>query len=376
LDKTTTLTVTQGSGGSAPIILATFVTPDDHQTSPAGTQVDPTMGYIEYGVNVSPTTEVCVYALVWDPNGNHTITSVWTEIFHPDYQKWDNLSLVADPDLSAVQPWCGSEKFQLQMTPITVGADGDGTAALNAAVAGGYLVSVITPNEDLSNVPVAVRAALGTKDIKEALRYVVQEQTGICMYKVCFDMELHQCAGIYATQTMAVDVNEMWSNVTGPHTPAFAGWFDWVASDGILTDFSTVNYGQASTSAPVWNAQGDASLATPVFPTVWNNGNTYVRVKVKNDDMGLGSITGSTDPPMHYFVVLGSQNNQVQEYWPLYGDGWSAFATCPEVLVMCTPTKIDFGIRLLKATALTSTITLNGNMVISTDHVDFVSCSE
>jgi hypothetical protein len=332
------------SDGVAPIVKCKWETPDDadalHEIP--GTQVLANAGEVindgacELSIG---TKQVQYWAVVTHPVAMGMVSGVYADIFHPEALQQVNLS--GDP--AGTGEWCGSFKYQVELTPYMTSDNLAQVAAFNQAMA-----------EDL----VTIASPYTPEDIIDELMQGEAE-----LYMGIEDIHNHQPAGDYTVDVSAAS-GSSWSPIV-TNTLVFA------ELNSFILDFESVNYGQVAVGFEK-QVGGDSNMCTPNKPTVWNNGNTYINLNVAQNDAGFGqrSVGGVSVWNVHWAARLGDEQDGTKVSY----DPNQAAVTLPELLVMCTPTKLDFFILVDKAP--TGDGTYGGTMTIGSDIVPFIPCTQ
>jgi len=176
------------------------------------------------------------------------------------------------------------------------------------------------------------------------------------LYKGCEIICTHQPAGDYRVDVQAA-AGSSWSNTVENILTVNQ-------LNSFIVDFSAINYGMVAVGHEK-QIGGDDDMCTPSKATVWNNGNTYINMTVAQDDANFGQRSTSSGMVwnVHWAARLGNEETGTKiSYEPN-----AAPATLPELLVMCTPTKLDFFILVDKAPAgdgiYSGTLTLGSTIV-------------
>ena len=222
-DEVTTEAVITGEG-SPPRVKAKW------ELSPNDCPVEP-------GINIWPNpapdlTEICVFAVVDDPNGIDDITAVYADVYHPD----------------------GTLKVQIHMEMVTDPAVIE--EAKQLAVDSGQ----ITPEE------------------AEELDWEIEKRLAT-MWCACFDYDVHlQPAGVYTVAAWAVDQH-------GAQSEHFWNDFEVFSIVVLAIDFETVDYGPILPSKVKWVGGDDVFAPGDGRPTVWNRGNDPAMLHVHSTPM-------------------------------------------------------------------------------------------
>ncbi len=333
--------VVVGGGGDPPVILCQWQTPDngDPSHSEAGTQLLPSG---EYQVD----EDIFFWAVVTDPEGVGSVTSVYSDVFHPQGP-----------------PEFGSFKYQLALGLVPKEESGppypDGSLPplpvedIMALVQQAYDDGLITFGV---NPDAAVPGTLYT--IEEVLHQL--EQCLADLYHGRQVMSYHQPAGEYQTGVYAFDGGNNESEWLW-------GSFDYVATTACAFDFNTIDYGTVEVCTNKWVGGDDIFAIGDGMPTVRNIGNTNAVIIVAQDDMGLGITDGEYN--VEYDARLGPlSGNPHVAYGPtdLMAEPVS-MTTIPGVLRLCNTEKLDFSIHVKKA----ASGDYSGHMIIGCAYAPF-----
>jgi len=283
---TTEVTIASG-GGNIPTVKAKWeqdLTPSLEDGDPthavAGGQFLPPCSY--KGIKT-----VEYFAVVNDTEDNGDVKIVSADVYHPD----------------------GSFKYQIILAPLDRVT---GLAKLDAAQSAGLIT-------------------FGAGFSFTEVRFEVDKQTAKVWYGKA-DLDYHQMGGDYKVKVMAIDNND------NPSVP-LNNTFNYVPTNCFEIDFTSVNYGSVSISKRKVIA-GDTNFGTADFPTVRNIGNTDIKIKVKQDDMGFGKDSNN-NWNVQYDAKINSSSASV--YYDPYVE-----TTIPFVLKRCNTDEIDFSILVKK----------------------------
>lgn len=331
-----TSVIVNGGNGSSPLIKCKWETPDDADPSHATsfTQVLPSG---EYQVD----KPMKYYAVVTDPEGAGTVSSVYADVFHP-----------------CGPPECGSFKYQLELKLVPKEESGPPY-----------------PEGSLTPIPVADLKALVQQAYDDGLikfgpnpddpgnDFTIDEvihEIGQCLADVyCGEqvMSYHQPTGDYRVEAYAFDKNNNMSDV-------LVNYFWYAPLTKVEFDFVNVNYGSVEVCTNKW-VGGDTTFSPgDGLPTVRNLGNTNAQIVVAQDDMGLGHTSGV--PNVEYDARLGpiGGNPHVTYdpavYQPDELSASNLVNVIPGILELCNTQKLDFSVHVKKAPA----DTYNGEMLI------------
>jgi len=274
------------------------------------------------------TVPIVFYAVITDAAlGVNNIRDVWADVFHP-----------LGPPLE------GSFKFQVQMFPMTALTGAQALATFNEA----YAANLVTTN-----------GAVTLAEIRDELN-----QKEAWLFRGEYFMYYCQPWGDYRVKVKAYDKQ----NDLG----ILENLFTYVKVTAAEFDFNGLNYGAVQVGIRKVIG-GDTTFNSPVDvapspnpATVRNIGNTNLKVRVKQDDMGFGQTVAQTPPwNVRYDARLGAAGTTVN-YLPAWVKGEAvpedAWTVIPDTLRMCNTEKLDFSILITKADPSTDPYT--GKMVL------------
>jgi hypothetical protein len=325
----TSVTVSSGAG-TAPLVKALWA--HDGGTDVTSETADPT--HTTVGVQILPTQgyqashDITFVAVVTDANGVSNLTHVYADIINPD----------------------GSLKFEVELTRHST--DDFSVTEFDAA----YNANMVTVNTLSSKA-----------DIDEELN-----QQLAAKYWGTYHFDNCQLTGTYQIVINALNVQTL--------VGTFGGSFLWAPLTAADFDFNAVNYGNVTMNVHK-QVGGDWTFNSPVGTapspnpaTIRNIGNTYLRMTVKEDDMGLGStqINGVTTWNLAYDFRLGDGDIApgttigMVNYLPAVAKGGNltgaASVSSLQILNLCAVSKVDFSIQVNKD--LTPGVAKSGTMII------------
>jgi hypothetical protein len=203
----------QSGGGTLPVVLAKWETPDDDPVTPM-TQVNPPMVF-------GAEKPVTYFAVVTDAEDNGKLQQVWADVYHPEGN-----------------PLNGSFKYEVPMNLIT-DKFGAGLSAFDAAVK--------------ANI---VKFAMGQDAV------TVRETLNKCVAEVWSGgatLSYHQPAGDYRVDVVAKDWN-------GNDSVILSNMMNYVRGTGVEIDFTSVDYGSVAIGREKGLA-GDRTFGTADKPT-------------------------------------------------------------------------------------------------------------
>ena len=286
LGGTTTGPGTGDPGVDAPEIEFAWVFPDEDLTK-SGTQVN--------CVPSGSREDVEVKIIISDPNGLDDIEDVKAQIIYPDN----------------VWPWCSCPKFKVSATRIES-------------------ISTIT-----SQLDGAKEAGLITGEQYDDIHYWVIEQPAWAMYVAYFDMWYCEPAGYYDVLVWGIDnafqIGEVYS--VGEDLAGSGGFgFEFVECLTLEYDFQSLNYGNIRPQVTQY-IQGDKDLETPQYPTVKNEGNVPIHIRIKSTPLVMEGTQYEIDKFDYKF------KGEIDEY---DADVWVDIGP---TLCVCNTEKLDLSIH-------------------------------
>lgn len=320
------------TGGSVPPVVKCFWTADGRGPSHDSETGDPTHQVL--GVQIKPVPgfqnirQITFYAVVTDLMGWGNISHVFADVYYPT-------SGTTDPGKN------GELKFEVELT--RSGTDDFAAGVFKDAAAAGPdadpIFGMTTINTSAKDPQ--TEANINEADIVEEL-----EQQMAIKYFGTYYMENCELAGRYKVVINAFNIQGAMGSLEG--------WFDWVGLTAADFDFNKVNYGSVPQGSqtqykPIggdrdWDIPEENPAPSPNGATIANIGNTYLRMTVNQNDMGLGKTVltgGGFTWNVHYGVRLGDDNPVVY-----YDPGQTA--TTAQILKLCALEKIDFYIKIDK----------------------------
>jgi hypothetical protein len=271
-------------GADAPVVLFAWVWEDEDLLTP-GTQVTCVPSGFKLAVEVK--------IVIDDPNGLEDIEDVKAQIIYPE----------------DIWPWCGCPKFKVSATQIT---------------------SSITIEQQAFD---AKHAGLITGEEYDRIIYNILDQPNWSMYVAYFDMWYCEPAGYYDVLVWGVDgafqVGEVYS-VAAHQTSGFG--FEFVPCLTLEYDFTSLNYGNIRPSVTQY-IQGDKDLSTPQYPTVKNEGNVPIEIRIKSSPLVMAGTQYEIDEFDYKFK--GETATYVADEWVTFG----------EMLCICNTEKLDLSIH-------------------------------
>lgn len=302
-DVTTSVLVVEGTGGSAPVILAKWETEPDSPYLESADQSHSTQGsqFMPPGTFEGKKL-LNYYVIVTDAENNGNVKKVAADVYHPDgtfkYQV-DNFVQLEKAD--GIKAFMEVEDIGL----ITTACDCPGSIEVK---------SVIPGCPDLLN-----ELNKGTSSVWVGSEFI----------------DYHQMDGNYLVKAYAFDQ-------TNRKSQFLNNLFYYQPVTAVEYDFSRVDYGSVEMGSPVWRS-GDVFFANDDGkPTVRNIGNTKAQFIINQNDMNFGQSSqgnwnvlfdarlGHTSPELYY-----SPNTD---------------HTLVDVLDRCNTDELDFSIHVIKPT--------------------------
>jgi len=289
-DVTTSVIMATG-GGTPPVVMAKWETEPGDSSLESGDTLHATPGsqFMPPGT-FNGEKLLNYYAVVMDAENNGNVQMTYADVYHPD----------------------GTFKYQIHFVKLS---KADGIAAFTAATPIGLL-----------------KIAPGTQDAASVLNELNKETAAVWRGEAM----IHYCQmdGNYAVGVRTIDMNQnpsLWLNNTFYYVPVSAAEYDFIA----------VNYGSVSMGAPaVWRAGDVFFVNGDGKPTVRNVGNTRLRLKINQTDMGFGQdVTGTWN--VKFDARLGHTSAE-----PLY-DPFTDH-TLLDVLDRSHTDELDFSIHVIK----------------------------
>jgi hypothetical protein len=324
-DVDTTVTISAG-GGEPPVVKCKW----EQDLTPSLEDGDPT--HQNLGSAFLPPCSykgkkaVQYWAVVTDEEDNGDVAQVYADIYHPD-----------------TKPECGSFKYEVPYRKVDKFAIG--IPAFKAA----YKAGLIKFNEGHTYETVLLQLEKCTADVwmGEA------------------DLDYHQQAGDYLVKCIAIDQSD------NPSKP-LDNTFLYVPTPCIEIDFDSISYGSVRICQNKWVA-GDTIFDSPVAAapdpnpaTIRNIGNTNVKIRVQQDDMGFHQdVTGMWN--VEFDARLGND--------PANGVVYDPYETkeLPNTLPLCNTEELDFSIHIKKGM---SGDKYTGKMTVSAVVDPFEKCPE
>jgi hypothetical protein len=316
-DIGTSVTVTSGSG-TPPIVQALWA--HDGGNNVSGESADPSHATV--GVQILPTQgyqalhDITFAAVVTDENGVNNLTHVFADIYNPD----------------------GSLKFEVELTRHMT--DDFSVTLFDQA----YNAHMVTVKEGLTK-------AVIDEELNQQLS---------AKYWGTYHFDNCQLAGTYSITINAFNTQTLVGQLVGS--------FLWSPLTAAEFDFNAVNYGNVTMNVHKqvggnWIFDSVGAAPSPSPATIRNIGNTYLRMTVKEDDMGLGTTVGSPDLwNVKYDFRLGDGDiapgnttgyvNYLPSAAKTIGTNAALNSATPysslQILNLCAVSKVDFSIEVLK----------------------------
>ncbi len=366
----------------------------------SSTQIQPPKGSVGVGGALEEGESYVAYFAVIE-SGNMAFDDtdsnwpgVFLDVYDPEVKEYENLSTTQVDGM-----WCGSHKFQHNMFRLDkfltdiVGCDfteqqaAQIQADLYAQALGMSIVAHSTDPEwvyeggcQTPECDVDYELVENLADIWVGFGTIHNHQPGI---------EWDGTSGgfwqMYLNTVSAYDVND------NPCNQPLDNYTEVLPVVSYAVDFTSINYGDVSIGQDnCVNGDGfPMTTALPMgttlgLPTVWNNGNTYIKMLIAQDDMGFGKNDSTGDWDVSYMARVGSASTSgaMATY-----DPWCEKDGCilPDIpiglmteipgspLVMCTPTKMDFCINPVKDSGWVHVF--SGQMLLDCEHIPYEACT-
>ena len=348
--------LTRGQGGGTPPIIKAKWEMNGPYSELKGTDDDPADGaqFDAPGVwNGTRNYSICV--VVTDPDGVDQVNGVYADVYYPEeiafhpedpnYPDQDNGGTDSTPDYGL--SGCGAQLGdEIQLSKL----DKDD----------GYELFCDTIRNNNNNLPTFYENPLGTglydyNEICDPDGELMKETA----YVYCADASLRweDPAGDYRIDIFADDSFGSMSDVA-------SNYFTYLPLTAYEVDFSNVNYGEVQLNTHK-RIPGDLDFGTTDRPTVRNIGNTRLYMKVKQDDMGLGTTDGVYN--VKYDARVGNNEADWKDYYP---EEWTVLE---DILDLSQTEEMDFSILVTKFPSTQSTWT--GTMTLGADEANFRECS-
>lgn len=335
-DVGTTVTIQNGGGGTAPLVKAKWEVSSDTNVENGdpshllpGVQIAPNMGF-------QATSSVLFWAVV-DAN-NNVINHVYADVYYPATGPVDGIDANGNPATN------GALKFEI---PLHVWGTGDQARDLFNTAYGATGNTIVTINQVDSNSRFNGDLPTRLADLREELH---QQEAVVWEGEWWFDN--CELAGTYTVIINAETTSNQHGNLSNLLT--------WNALTAAEFDFNAVNYsanGPVAVGADVV-VGGDGIWDTPIAAapvpnkaTIRNAGNTYLKMTIKQDDMGLGFTSGQGWNVI-YDARLGAGAFDPVNFNPAVTKGGNlvgaSATTLGQILRLCAMEKIDFSIHIVK----------------------------
>lgn len=336
---TITTTLQKGTGGgTAPIVKVKWEANRDRWSDDDSDEGAQFRAPGEWGA----IREYAVCAVVTDPNGVSDIHGVYADIYYPDIPAMEEGD---DPD----NPTGGCGKF-IEENTLTKLSKPEGIELFCNNI-----------QQDNPNLPIFAEGY----DFGEVCWELEDEEA----YVWCSEKELiyEDPAGEYRVEVFALDK-------AGNRSEVLENTFEYLPYTGFETDFNSVDYGEVLLDTHKI-ISGDREWDTSSRPTVRNVGNTRLRMKVAQDDMGLGQSSGNWN--VKYDARVGNDESDWRNYWPFkFKDdpgepsGYD-YKKLYEILDLSEQEKMDFSVLVTK---WNNDGPFEGEMWLAADYYPFESC--
>lgn len=358
------------SGASAaPLVKVKWETTDGTATGESGDPSHLTIGtQVMPNVGFQAQTNVWFWAVVTDPMGKDNIGSVYADVYYPS----GTVGVDVDPGPANAQ------KFEVKLDLYSGGDSAAGLAAYNQAAALGIppaassIIRINSATPTMNYPPVTPPVLTQNGDIQyELAEGLAKLYVGQWWFDNC------ELAGYYMVTINAVNKQGIVGN--------WSNGLQWMAKTAAGYDFGGFEYGDVSLGVHkvvggdrIWDLPITGIAGQPRSsggPTVTNKasienwGNTYLRMTIKQDDMGFGQNVSPAGWNVHFDARLGADPNAYVNYDPLILKSTLAnlaLATpateVPQILRLCAIEKVDLSITIDKD--LTPATPKSGFMVL------------
>lgn len=326
----TSVTV-NGSGDAAPVIKCKW----EQDTTTSLENGDTThVVYIGHGgssnaqflppVVKNATKTIVYYAVVTSDTKGGDVSQVFADVFSP-------LNSPAPYDMPN-DPHGPRFKYEVNYAKVPVGLSGSySNADVNLEVA-------------LVNAAFAANLITFSTFSIEDIRIELNKQTA-ALWKGVANLTYEQPAGDYTVNAVAM--------VDNAASTIFANTFTYVAVSGVEIDFLNFNYGPVAIGTETMRA-GDTVWATsagtagygaasPFGATIRNIGNTWARVLIQQNDMGLGK-----DSNGNWEVSFDARMGNLTENRVVYFPNIGTPITLPNAMGLSTIDELDLSIKVIK----------------------------
>lgn len=317
----TSAEVNAANGGNPVVVAAWFGNPNQDNSTAPGLQIVPNAGA---NGNLG-LTEICLWMVLWDPYGLSNITGAPTDFYEPS------------------APCGGTQVFKIQQHAVVDGAcgpTGAGTARLRAAINAGLVYF----NTAAIGVVPGITTAGGLEDV-----YTQLHNCGLVVYKVCFTYDNHQYPGCYTAEIRPTSSTGGQGYLLVP-----CGWL-WIEEIfAFAKDFNALDWGGIARGVEDW-VMGNTAWGDGI-PTVHNQGNVDVYVELL-----FTRMYQVANPNSPKYINWFDARFLDDDYDPIYASTaylptspatWTPAASdtawyrlTQDVLIPCTPTKIDFSLH-------------------------------
>lgn len=309
-------------GGQAPIVKVKWEMKKDTQG-----QDDSTKAGAQFNApgQWESTMDYTVCAIVTDPNGASDIYGVYADIYYPE----DKAIHAQDPENDREDQeygvgGCGAFIEENTLIPLEKDA--------------GYQLFCEDIRNNNNNLPVFADN-YDYDEICGATGELQKEEA----YVYCDDKSLiwEDPAGLYK-----VDVNAL--DKSGNSSAVLENYFEYLPLTKFAVDFSSVDYGEVLLNTHK-KISGDRNFGTADRPTVRNLGNTRLRMKVAQDDMGLGKSSDKWN--VRYDARVGNYEGDWTYYYPFGPKGTTpgTYKTLKgEILDLSETEEMDFSVLITK----------------------------
>jgi len=331
----TTGLVADTSGGTAPIVLAKWEANTDRYTdasTAAGAQFTASGQY-----NGHKTIAIC--AIVGDPDGLADVKNVYADVFYPE-----NIALGSSHVALADQSGLGCGGLMQEDSLAKLGKQaGIDLFCTNVRTRNNLLPTI---NTDYSYDKICNTDGELWKDTA-------------AVYCTTKTISYEDPSGDYKVWAVAQDTNGK-QGILENH-------FTYLETTAFETDFNSVSYGNVRLNIhKIISGNLTWEPSTSTRPTVRNTGNTRLKMKVYQNDMGLGLTDGKSN--VKFDARVGSD----APYAVYLPNTWTPLANDLDLSEM---NEMDFSIDISKFPPDHVGANYTGNMTLSGESVNHLTCT-
>jgi hypothetical protein len=357
----TTHLVKGESGGTPPIIKVKWEMLNEVEADPGigeeGNDDDPAPGaqFLAPG-QWEGRLKYTVCAIATDPNGIEDIEGVYAEIFYPEDRAYredpQNPDEPGKPDTE--YPGVGA-----------CGAFIEQNTLIRLSKEAGYELFCEEVRNNNPDLPI-FSEGYNYEEICDPDGELLKETA----YVWCADKELifEDPAGLYKVIVYAQDQAGNFSNRLENH-------FKYLEVTGFEKDFDSVDYGEVSAVSKMKKIAGNLEWGDGI-PTIRNIGNTRLKMKVAQDDMGFGMSSGEWN--IEFDARVGTDEADWEFYDPFGYKGEiptypGDFVELEDTLELSEIEEMDFSVHIKKWQQETE---YTGTMWLAANRTGFRECPE